>query len=83
MELWGKLPAEIRLIILDMVAKDHSTKSEPYACAAYASVCQEWQDFWEKETFQQLILDPERLLDLDRVVHRKNQRRIDRIEHLW
>jgi len=70
-------------MILDTLVQGHNTKCEPYARASYASVCQEWQEFWEKKTFQRLILDPERLLDLDRVVHSKNQQRIDHIEHLW
>ena len=41
MEYWSRLPAEIRSMILEMVAEDYKFKSEQYILAGYASVCRE------------------------------------------
>lgn len=48
---WRKLPAEIRSMILEMVAEDYRFKSEQYALAGYASVFLEWQLVFERRNF--------------------------------
>jgi len=62
---WRSLPAEIRSMILEMVAEDYRFKSEQYALAGYASVCREWQPVFEQRNFQRLVLDQERISDLE------------------
>lgn len=47
---WGSLPSELRLTILELVARQTS------GWGACASVCQEWQAILEKENFRQLRL---------------------------
>jgi len=80
MGLWRTLPAEIRSMILEMVAEDFSFKSEHYARAGYASVCREWQPVFEQRNFQRLVLDQDRVSDLEQVVTK--QRRVY-LEHLF
>ena len=81
MGCWGRLPAEIRHIILKTVADNYLFVSEPYVRAGYASVCREWQPVFESRNFQRLVLDQERVRDLERFVG-SNYRR-DYLEHLF
>jgi hypothetical protein len=62
---WKSLPAEIRSMILEMVAENYRFKTEQYARAGYASVCREWQPVFEQRNFQRLVLDQERISDLE------------------
>jgi len=78
---WRRLPAEIRLMILEMVAEDYRFKSEQYALAGYASVCREWQPVFEQRNFQRLVLDQERISDLEQVMGTKQRR--DYLGHLF
>ena len=78
---WRRLPAEIRSMILEMVAEDYRFKSEQYALAGYASVCREWQPVFEQRSFQRLVLDQERISDLEQLVG-TGQRR-DYLKHLF
>jgi hypothetical protein len=81
MALWRRLPAEIRSIILEMVAEDYRFIVEQYALASYASVCKEWQPVFEKRNFQRLVLDQERISDLEQFM--SNGQRLDYLEHLF
>ncbi|TVY37051.1 hypothetical protein LSUB1_G005850 [Lachnellula subtilissima] len=74
MGVWRRLPAEIRSMILEMVAEDYRFKSEQYARAGYASVCREWQAVFEQRNFQRLVLNQERISDLERVMGTKQRR---------
>jgi hypothetical protein len=78
---WLDFPAEIRSMILKMVVEDYRFKSEPYARAGYASVCREWQQVFEKRNFRRLVLDQERIVDLEQIMS-TNQRR-DYLVHLF
>ena len=68
-------------MILEMVAEDYRFKSEQYALAGYASVCQEWQPVFEQRNFQRLVLDQERISDLEQVISTKQRR--DYLRHLF
>ena len=46
---WTSLPAEIRLMILEAIARQ-----KHQSCASLATVCQEWQFFFEKQNFRRL-----------------------------
>lgn len=75
------MPAEIRWVILEMVAEEYSFKSEPYACAGYASVCRDWQPVFEQRNFQRLVVDQERIPDLERFIGINHRR--DYLQHLF
>jgi hypothetical protein len=80
---WRRLPAEIRSMILEMVAEDYRFKYEPYARAGYASVCREWQPVFEQRNFQRLVLDQECISGLEQFMGKKATRqRRDYLEHL-
>jgi hypothetical protein len=81
MGCWRRLPAEIRPMILEMVAEDYRFKSEHYTLAGYARVCREWQPVFEKRNFQRLVLDQERISDLEQVMGTKQRR--DCLKHLF
>jgi hypothetical protein len=66
------------LEILTKGARDMRSGSMDYL-ATYATVCKEWQDVIERETFRQLILSPSSLKDLYRVV--RHRRRF--VKHIW
>ncbi|WEW59914.1 hypothetical protein PRK78_005396 [Emydomyces testavorans] len=79
---WEILPAEIRLMILEMLAWDpgstrFSTRETSLAC--YAAVSEEWQEFFEKRNFYQLILSQSCLTDLEKIVHRQREL----VKHIW
>lgn len=60
---WTKLPAEIRCMILKIVADD-SNSEHSYIRVGYTTVCREWQPVFEKETFKSLILNQNRIYGL-------------------
>ncbi|KAK0727211.1 hypothetical protein B0T26DRAFT_799282 [Lasiosphaeria miniovina] len=61
MALWGVLPAELRLMILEIVADDFTFRSDKKARAGYATVCREWQYFFEPFNFEHLVFDQTRI----------------------
>jgi len=72
---WIKLPAEIRLMILEMVAEDHRFKSDQqYIRAGYASISPELQAVFEPSNFQRLVLDQERISDLEQIMAKGERR---------
>ncbi|TVY56604.1 hypothetical protein LCER1_G001741 [Lachnellula cervina] len=74
-EYWSKLPAEVSLMILDKVIEDYKFQpSIPYLRAGYATVCQEWQPVFEQQNFRRLVLDYDRIHNLENFTA-KNHRR--------
>ena len=78
---WRMLPAEIRSMVLGMVAEDYRFKSDQHILAGYASVCREWQPIFEHRNFQRLVLDQDGISDLEQVVG--TRQRQDFLEHLF
>lgn len=75
---WERLPAEIRLMILESLVRDPGTfrvgnqgvrlknRLAPYAC-----VSREWRDVFERENFRQLKLSHMCLVEFGKIVHRQ------------
>ena len=61
-------------MILEIVAEDYKFNPEQYTLAGYASVCREWQPVFEQINFQRLVLDQERISDLEQVMGTKKRR---------
>ncbi|KAK3943296.1 hypothetical protein QBC46DRAFT_307703 [Diplogelasinospora grovesii] len=73
---WHTLPAELRLMILELVSCAYTFRQEDrYARAGYASVCREWQCFFEVRIFRRLIVDQDRISDLDKFTAQLGRRR--------
>jgi hypothetical protein len=73
MSSWGSLPAELRLVILELLAQEKS------GLASYAQVCKEWQAVIEKKNFGRLKLRASCLDDFEHMVNR--QRGL--VKHIW
>ncbi|KAK4443269.1 hypothetical protein QBC34DRAFT_478095 [Podospora aff. communis PSN243] len=69
---FSRLPAELRQMVLKSSNPSESLK---HVRAGYASVSREWQDFFEPETFRRLVLDQERLPELEKMLARCPWRR--------
>ncbi|KAK1245976.1 hypothetical protein MKX07_005045 [Trichoderma sp. CBMAI-0711] len=79
---WASLSTEIQWLILDHLRDSKCRQYEPPARrrarrettgisqAAYASVCREWNDFFEKANFEKLILHQDDILMLSQIVPR-------------
>lgn len=62
-------------MILDKVIEDYKFQpSIPYLRAGYATVCQEWQPVFEQQNFRRLVLDYDRIHNLENFTA-KNHRR--------
>lgn len=87
---WLKLPPEIRFKILDLVSQDgpaFQDRREPrdsrdHRLGLYATVCSEWQWFFEKITFRHLLVDDTALEDFGRITSGKNTRRTSNVRHI-
>ena len=77
---WRQLPAEIRRMIYEFVEKNHNYKTEPLARAGYASVCREWQCFFEPLNFQRLVVDQDGLNNFDKFTKGLRQ---GFVKHVW
>lgn len=71
---WASLPLEVRQMILSLVGfpiygRRYSGLDSPKV-ARFATVCWEWQVFFETCTFQRLVLDPDSLGKFDAIVRR-------------
>lgn len=81
-KFWSKLPPELSLPIIDMVAEDHRFQSSsPRVRAGYATVCKQWQPVFEQRNFQKLTLDQHRVVKLN--VYMSKYGRLDYIEHVF
>jgi len=67
-------------MIYGLIEENHDAKTEPLARAGYASVCREWQFFFEPHNFQRLVIDQDRLRNLDKFT--KGSRRAF-VKHVW
>ncbi|OAA52027.1 hypothetical protein NOR_00620 [Metarhizium rileyi] len=76
---WLSLPPEVRLQILDLVRQN----GRRHRLALYATVCSEWQDFFEKMTFRHLLVDDTSLQDFARIMDGKNTRRTGNVGHIF
>lgn len=72
------VPHEVRDKILKDVYDTCCLERRP--TAAYASVCSEWQEFFEAKHFQKLTVTVPRLADFDRIV--VGERR-QLVRHIW
>lgn len=84
--LWASLPVEVRRMILKFVCLPTSGGqcngvSFPKV-AQFASVCLEWQTFFEACTFRRLVLNPGSVDDFDAIVRRDGVR-LAYIQKLW
>lgn len=78
---WESLPAEVRWMVLEMVARNYRfAPDQPYVRAGYARVCREWQLFFEQSNFQQLVLDKDRISDFKSFMATGERR--NHLEHL-
>lgn len=82
MESWELLPGELRLIILEMLARDPASENETEfsrcPLTQYSLVCRDWQIFFERYLYRHLTLDRTSLRDFGQIVRR--QRRF--VEHI-
>ncbi|KAL7905134.1 hypothetical protein GGI35DRAFT_461882 [Trichoderma velutinum] len=77
---WASLPAEIRQIILSLVGLPISGRR--YKVARFATVCREWQVFFEARLFRRLVLDSDSLSEFGAVIKRDDIR-LAYIRKLW
>ena len=68
-------------MIYENLAESHSVKTDPYARAGYATVDREWQRFFEPLNFRRLVVDQDRLDDLDKFTAKGYRRCF--VEHIW
>lgn len=72
---WASLPAEVRQMILSLVLGSPKV-------ARFATVCLEWQVFFETCSFRRLVLDLGSLGEFDAIV-RRHDARLGYIRKLW
>ncbi|KAK2590068.1 hypothetical protein QQS21_012256 [Conoideocrella luteorostrata] len=75
---WLDLPPEMRIEILNLVSQD----SQHHQLSLYATVCSEWQYFFETITFRHLLVDSTALEDFSRIMSGKNARRTGNLRHM-
>lgn len=70
---WCELPLLVQDIILGELAGDYDDGSteDGKARAAYASVCSDWQAFFEKISFRKLVLHDADLDEFEKIVKRR------------
>ena len=83
---WASLPLEVRQMVLSLVGfpisgRQYSGLGSPKV-ARFATVCWEWQVFFETCTFQRLVLDPDSLGEFDAIVRRQDIR-LGYIRKVW
>lgn len=78
---WARLPAEVRLLILQTIAGDpgDSKIGKKNRLAHYASVSKEWQEVFERKIFHRLQLSQSCLVEFGEIV--RHQRRF--VKHIW
>jgi hypothetical protein len=72
-------------MILEIVAEDYRFESgKPYTRTSYASVCREWQPVFERWNFRRLVLDQDRISDLEQFMNKEATRhRQGYLKHLF
>lgn len=83
---WHRLPRELRLIILSYLARrqgptNHveSPSEDVDHVAKYATVCRDWQEYFENILFQKVTVHQRDLARLGEI----SPCRTERIRHLW
>lgn len=83
---WYQLPPEIRNMILHEICevRNRKTTGKVQRLAGYATVCLEWQRFFEPVNFRRVTLDYDGLETFSEMV-KESQRthRLNYIKHLW
>ncbi|KAL7807543.1 hypothetical protein V8C44DRAFT_187120 [Trichoderma aethiopicum] len=83
---WAILPVEIRHRILNFVGLPISQSQNnglvSQKLAPFATVCREWQVFFETRIFRRLVLDVNSLADFDAII-RRSDIRLGYIRKLW
>lgn len=86
---WLDLPPELRFEILNLVSQgdgndrlDFYGGERPDRLASYATVCSEWQSFFEKMTFRHLLVHDTAVQEFARIMSGKNARRTTYVRHL-
>ncbi|KAK3380923.1 hypothetical protein B0H63DRAFT_545151 [Podospora didyma] len=67
---WRSLSAELCLMILEFAVESHPSlcrQGDRYAFSAYASVCQEWRWIFDPCNSSRIVVDQDRISDLDNV----------------
>ena len=82
---WVDLPLELQSSILKAVSENHcqSFGRRAYSLSPFASVCLDWQFFFEKITFGRLTFDDSMLKEFDEMVQGQNKIRLTYIKHIW
>ncbi|KAH7140605.1 hypothetical protein EDB81DRAFT_691883 [Dactylonectria macrodidyma] len=83
---WFALPLEIRLIILGLVAAvevEEVPGRQKSSIPIFASVCLEWQLFFERHTFRRLVLDSSTLTKFAKFVKGNKATRLNYIRFVW
>lgn len=70
---WYGLPLHVQVAILSELDGDYEgvQEEERQRCAVYASVCSEWQKFFEKSVFQKLVLHASDLDGFAKIIKRR------------
>lgn len=83
---WASLPAEVRQLILGFVCLPKSGEQCNILgypkVARFASVCLEWQAFFEARTFRRLVLNPGSVDEFNAIIKRDDIR-LAYIQKLW
>lgn len=83
---WASLPVEVRRMILSLVGLPMSGRRcnglGSSKVARFATVCWEWQVFFETRTFRRLVLDPNSFGEFDAII-RRDDTRLGYIRNLW
>lgn len=82
MAILNELPLELRQAILEYITAGAAAADgdKTHAHASYATVCQEWQAFFERDHFKRLVLSPLCIRDLDK---RVQPGRRSLVKHIW
>lgn len=75
---WEKLPGELRIGIYSHIYRAHRFRrrwKDRYIAVRYASVCREWQFYFEALTFNAIFLDQARISEFYKITKRVPRRR--------
>lgn len=71
--VWNRIPSIVQEMILRELANDYDFNSteDKQRRANYATVCIQWQEFFESINFRKLVLHPSALVDLEQLLLRR------------
>ena len=78
---WLSLPAELRLAILEDLANDCNENNLKHIQPVCATICGEWQAFFERETFRKVVLHASCLETFKQLIDRRQA--FPPIKHIW